>query len=115
MIKKGSKVLCKNVVLRKSTLSKATGLMFRFKLDDEAHLFVLKKPRRADLHMFFVFTSIDVICLNKNFEIVDLKQNFKPFTFFIGKKSSFVLEVPKGFIFKHKLKIKDKLKINYSS
>lgn len=49
--------------------------------------------------MFFVFFPIDVLFLNKDKEIVDLKQRLKPFTFYTSKKpAKYVLEMPLGSI-----------------
>jgi len=48
----------------------------------------------VSLHMFFVFHPIDVLLLNKNKEIVEIKRNFKPFTFWSSKeKGKYVVEL----------------------
>ena len=60
--------------------------------------------------MFFVFYSIDVLFLNKNKEVVDLKENFKPFTFYTPKaKSMYVIELPNGTIRKTNTRINDNI------
>lgn len=44
--------------------------------------------------MFFVFYSIDVLLLNEKKEIVEIKKNFKPFTFWNSKeKGKYVVEL----------------------
>jgi len=44
--------------------------------------------------MFFVFYPIDVLLLNKHKEIVEIKKNFKPFTFWTSKeKGKYVVEL----------------------
>ncbi len=73
--------------------------MFSKKLKDSALLFVFPKETKISLHMFFVFYPIDVAFLNENMEVVDLKQNFKPFTIYTSKKpAKYVLEMPLGSI-----------------
>jgi len=88
-------VIIKNAKLCKSIFSKAVGLMFRFKQPDYALVFVFNSERRADLHMLFVFFPIDVLFLDKNKKIVDIKNNFKPFTYYAPKaKAMYVVELP---------------------
>lgn len=44
--------------------------------------------------MFFVFYPIDVLLLNRNKEIVEIKRNLKPFTFWNSKtKGKYVVEL----------------------
>ena len=46
--------------------------------------------------MFFVFYPIDILFLNKNKEIVEIKQNLKPFAFYTPKsKAKYIIEMPK--------------------
>lgn len=53
------------------------------------------EEKRIALHMFFVFYPIDVLVLNKNKEIVEIKKKFKPFTFWNSKeKGKYVVELP---------------------
>ena len=60
--------------------------------------------------MFFVFYPIDVLFLNKNKIVVEMKENFKPFTFYTPKnKALYIIELPRGSIKNSKTKIKDKI------
>ena len=111
MIYKNNQLLFKKVVHHDTRLKMAHGLMFTKKITDTAHVFTFEKPRIADLHMLFVFYTIDVLCLNADFEVIDMKKNFKPFTFFFGKKSKYVVELPKNSISKFNIKLKDKIRI----
>ncbi len=87
------------IIKCESFFSKAKGLMFSRKLKDSCLLFVFPNEKRITLHMFFVFFPIDVLFLNKDKEIVDLKQRLKPFTFYTSKKpAKYVLEMPLGSI-----------------
>ncbi len=49
-------------------------------------LMVFKKPRKIRLHMWFVFFSIDVLVLDEEKRIVEIKRNFRPFTFWNSEK-----------------------------
>src|SRR3989344_5196355 len=74
-----------------SWFSKAKGLMFSFR---ENLVFVFDDERRRNLHMFFVFFPIDLLFLDKNKKIVEIKKDFKPFTFYNSKeKAQYVVEL----------------------
>lgn len=82
--------------------------MFRFKKPEKALVFIFRKERRADLHMLFVFFPIDALFLDKNKKIVDMKKNFKPFSYYSPKvKAYFVVELPKGIL--RNTKVGDKI------
>lgn len=58
--------------------------------------------------MFFVFYPIDVIFLDSEMKIVEIKENFKPFTIYKPKKKArYVIELPKGTIARTKTIIGD--------
>ena len=83
----------RNHMLCKSSFSKARGLMFR--LRPKALIFVFEKPKIVALHMFFVFFPIDVIYLDKKKEVIEIKEQFMPFSFYTPKKkASYVVELP---------------------
>ena len=87
------------VEICESLFSRTKGLMFSKKLKNSCLLFIFPKEERVSLHMFFVFFPIDVLFLNENKEIVDLKQNFLPFTLYTSKKpAKYILEMPVGSI-----------------
>jgi len=93
-------------IICKSFLSQARGLMFRGK-----HNLVMAFPheKKISLHMFFVFYPIDVLILNKNKEIVEIKKNFKPFTIWNSKeKGKYVVELA----FPEEYKLGDRVEIN---
>lgn len=92
----------------RSIFCKAFGLMFRFKKPDFGLVFIFDKERRADLHMLFVFFPIDVLFLDKNKKVVDVKKNFKPFAYYSPKaKAKYVVELGVGVM--QKTKIGDKI------
>jgi uncharacterized membrane protein (UPF0127 family) len=81
-----------NYKLCKSALSKAVGLMFSRKRN---LLFEFDKEQRIPLHNFFVFFPINLVFMDKNKRIIEIKKNFKPFTFYTSKeKAKYLLETP---------------------
>ncbi len=112
MIKNSFKntTLTKKKIMLNSAFSKTIGLMFSKKIKDTGYIFRFNKEQNIPLHMFFVFYPIDVLWLNKDKEIIFLKENFKPFTTINPKiKAKYVIELPQGKIKKSKTKIKDKI------
>jgi len=110
MIKNKTKnsTLAKNHKILSSVFSKAKGLMFSKKIIDTGYIFKFSKPRRIDLHMFFVFYPIDVLFLDENKKVVEIKENLKPFTFYISKnKVKYIIELSYGTIKNSKTKLKD--------
>jgi uncharacterized protein len=95
----------KNVILCKSNWSKARGLMFSKRKN---LLFVFDNERRISLHNCFVFFPIDLIFLDKDFRVIEIKRDFRPFRFYTSKKKTkYVLELTE----EHKIKIGDKIKL----
>lgn len=102
-------ILVSEPALAKSQWEKARGLMFSKPHDV---LFHFNDERRLKFHMVFVFFPIDIIFLDHELKVVDLKPRFRPFTFYYSKaKSSTVLEAYDGFINDHSITIGDTLKI----
>ncbi len=86
-------VKIKAAKLCRSVLSKTIGLMFSKK---KIIVLEFKKEKIIPLHMFFVFYPIDVLFLDKNKKIIEIKRNFKPFTLYTSKnKAKYVVEMPK--------------------
>ena len=108
LIKK--RVVHDNAKLCNGIFSKFTGLMFS-KKRNKALIFKFNKEKNISLHMLFVFYPIDVLFLDKNKIIVDIKENFKPFTFYKSrKKAMYAIELPNGIIKKTKTETGDKIK-----
>ena len=70
--------------------------MFRNLKDNEVA--VLKNYRHETLHTLFIFYPIDIISLDDESKVIEIKKNIKPFTFKIipDKKSKYVLELKSG-------------------
>ena len=104
-----SKKIAENAELCDDSVSKFLGLMFS-KNKNKILLFKFRKEMFISLHMFFVFYPIDVIFLDKNKVVVDLKESFRPFAFYTSKKKAvYCIELPKGSIKKSKSKIGDRI------
>ncbi len=69
---------------------------------------IFDKEKKVSLHMFFVFYPIDVLILNEKKEIVEIKRNFKPFTFWNSQeKGKYAVELA----FKGEYEVGDKVEI----
>ena len=89
--------------------SQMRGLMFRKK----QNLFMIfPKERYVHLHNFFVFFPLDILVLDTEMKIVEIKQNFWPFTFWSStEKGKYLLELA----FPAEYNIGDLLKISSTS
>ena len=102
-------ITIKNSRLIDDDFSKFVGLMFS-KKQKKSLIFRFNKERIIRLHMFFVFYPIDVLFLDKNRAIVDIKENFKPFAIYKSrKKAMYAIEIPYGMVRKSKIKIGNKI------
>ena len=91
--KTNNEIISNKEIQANNIFSQARGLMFRKKNN-----LIMKFPEEKiiSLHMFFVFYPIDVLIINENLEIVEIKKNFKPFTFYKSKnKGKYLIELGK--------------------
>lgn len=73
-------------------------------------VFKFKFGKIVPLHMLFVFYQIDVLFLNEEKIIIELKKNFRPFSFYTPKeKAMYVVEMPSGSIKRLNVEIGDKI------
>lgn len=64
------------------------------------------------LHTMFLKQSIDVLLLDNQYQIIKLKENLKPFSFFFyHPRYSIVIELPQGTIKKYHLRLNDKISL----
>ena len=90
-----------------SSWQKARGLMFSPQKD---LIFVAASEQKIPLHMFFVFYPIDVLYLDAEKRVVEIKESFLPFTFYNPtQKAQYVLEVQQGTIKKTQTAVNDSL------
>ena len=108
---KNSKIIVKNVEYCRTIFEQARGLMFRLPIKDKCLIFVFRKESRPHFHMLFVFFHIDMVFLDSNRKIVDLRSRVRPFRLEIKprKDCRFVIELPAGTIRKSRLKVGDRL------
>ncbi len=87
-------VFTKEYKVCRSFLSKFLGLMFS---KQRILVFEFSKERYRSLHTLFVFFPIDVLFLDENKRIIEIKKNLKPFSFYTSKnKAKYVIEIPTG-------------------
>lgn len=99
------KTISKKEKYCKSIFSQTLGLMFSKRKN---LIMEFKKERRIGLHNFFVFYPIDVLVLNQDKKIVEIKRDFKPFRVWTAeKKGKYLIELSS----KGSYKIGDKLAI----
>lgn len=100
------KIIAREMVFCKSILSKTKGLMFSSGLEDKGLVFVFDREKRWSIHMFFVFFPIDVLWLDKDKKVVDLRENVRPFCTCVRpkKKAKYIVELPAGSIDSAKVK-----------
>ena len=90
-------------------LSKFIGLMLS-KNSNKTLIFKFNKEKIISLHMLFVFYPIDVLFLDKNKVVVEIKERFMPFAFYTPKrKAQYIIEIPVKTIKKTKTKLGDKI------
>ena len=96
MIKRDKEIISKEEIVCKTRLQMGRGLMFRS--DRKNLIMYLTKERKVSLHMFFVFYPIDVLLLDENKKIIEIKRNFKPFTFWSSvKKGKYLVELANSY------------------
>ncbi len=74
-------------------LKQAIGLMFHRKHN---LIMTFPSPKKISLHNFFVFYPLDILILNEHKQIIEIKHNFKPFTFYktnTNNKAKYVIEL----------------------
>ena len=108
-----NKRLADKVTICNNVFTRFSGLMFSRELkENEALLIEFPEEESASLHTVFVFFPIDVVWLNEKKEIVELKENFNPFSAHVTKtKAKWVIEFRAGKIKNAKLNVGQKIKL----
>jgi uncharacterized protein len=98
------------VEIADTLLKQIIGLMFRRSFRG-AMVFDMGRESFEGIHMMFVFFPIDVVFLDPNKNILDLKKNLRPWTGSAFPKSRFryAIELPAGTIDRIGLKTGDQL------
>lgn len=92
---KGTSLYCR---VMDTFFSHLKGLMFSRRLQQQEGLLFLSSPsRKIDIHMLFVFFSIDAVWLDQHGRVVQITRWLKPFTPFVeGTMATYLLEVDAG-------------------
>lgn len=90
-----------DVEMADTLFRKITGVMFRRRLPPGfAMIFDMGREMRGDItiHMVFVFVPIDVVFLDRNRTIVDIKRRLRPFVGLAIPKNRarYAIELPAG-------------------
>ena len=102
------RIIADNAAICKNIIAKSLGLMFALK--PKTLIFIFKKEKIIPLHMLFVFYPIDVLFLDKNKIVVEIKEALMPFSFYTPKnKAQYIIELPKGSVKKTKTKVGDRI------
>jgi uncharacterized protein len=95
-----------------SMFSKARGLMFAKEKSQQALVFHFRKERYISIHMYFVFFPIDLVYLNKNNRVVEIKRNIRPFAYYSPKKKAkYLLELKANTIERTNITLNDVIRI----
>jgi hypothetical protein len=107
------KIVAREVEIADTFWSRFRGLMFRRRFPPGAAiLFKFKKPGRYAIHMFFVGFPIDLLYLNRRFEIVEIREALKPWRFYRPRRfATNLVELPAGSVRKLGIKTSHRLKI----
>ena len=109
MIRKNNEVIV-DARFCNSVISKAFGLRFRKKPVDKALIFTFDSPKTVLMDMWFVFYPIDVVFLDSDKKVVEIKEKFLPFSFYkSNKKAVYIIEFENGIIKKNNISIGEKL------
>lgn len=112
MIKRGNDVIVSSHKMCNSIISKAFGLRFRRSPKDSALIFTFRKPRKVVMDMWFVFYPIDVVFLDSENKVVEIKESFKPWSFYASKNDvNVIIEFESGVVKKNNILVGDKLEI----
>ncbi|MHC1575774.1 MAG: DUF192 domain-containing protein [Methanosarcinaceae archaeon] len=111
VLKANGEVIASDVEFARSLIGQVRGLMFRRELPASyALVFVFPSPRKLSLHMLFVPFPIDVLFLDANKCIVK-SAYLRAWTGLTtsGEKAKYVIEMPTGAIYKHRLSVGDQI------
>jgi len=102
-----NQIIADNVNIAQSFFQKTKGLIGRTKLNKGEGLYI---SGCRSIHMFFMQFSIDVIFIDKNYEITKIITDLKPFRLAFGTYfSNGVIELPCGILEQKSCDIGDKI------
>lgn len=113
MIRNSTRRTCiaKNPVMLTSCFGHALGLMFKREITP--HVLLFRNERRVSLHTFFVAGHIDVIFVNAQGRVCEIKENFAPFSFYTPHtRARYVIEAAAGVVRRTKTRLNDIIHIS---
>jgi len=105
-----------NTEIAKTLLEQEFGLMYVRKLDSNKGMwFPYNQERTLSFWMKNTLIPLDIIFINKDFQIVDIKENFLPChedvceSYMAKVKAQYVLEINSGYASRNNINIQDKV------
>lgn len=92
-------IIASDVEFARSIISQVIGLMFRRSIPESyAMIFEVGREERVDIHTFFVRFSIDLLFLDRDKKVVEVKENMRPWLdiYFPKNKAYYIIELPGG-------------------
>ncbi|MEK6983375.1 MAG: DUF192 domain-containing protein [Nanoarchaeota archaeon] len=114
-IDNGKKLIKVNAGIADDNEERATGLMFRERLDkNSGMLFIFEQESEQAFWMKNTFIALDIIFIDRNFTIVDIKNavpcKVDPCVLYRSSKpAKYVLEVNENFTVEHEIMIGNKI------
>ncbi len=85
------KMISQDEIVCTNQFSQSLGLMFRKR---QNLIMLFDRERKVSLHNFFVFFSLDLLIVDSEMKIVEIKRNFRPFTFWnSSRKGKYLVEL----------------------
>ncbi|MEM4756221.1 MAG: DUF192 domain-containing protein [Candidatus Woesearchaeota archaeon] len=82
------KILATNVLVKKTLFGQARGMMFHPPLQKgQVMVFLFSTLRRRPVHLWFVFSPLDVVYVNEHWMIVEIAHRLKPWQYYAPKKA----------------------------
>jgi len=106
------KIIAKNIRPCTNIFSQGFGLMFRpeTSVRDTAWVFIFDKPRIIAITMAFVSFPIDLLFLDANKIVVEIKERISPWSFYTPKnKALYCIELKAGTVKSKHIKLNDKM------
>lgn len=101
-------IVCENAYVANTFLSRLKGLMFKDDLQDNEGMLI---SPCSSIHTFFMKFAIDAIFLDKEFNVIKIYSNLKPWRMTSLVFGAYqVLEI-KSHTLKHALKVGDKIEV----
>lgn len=104
-------ILANDIGKANSFWARFRGLMFRRNFGDgKALIFEIPEGREFGVHTFFVFFPIDLVYLDENMKVIDIKSELGSWSTYKPEvEGGFLVEFPAGVVEKHGVEISHEL------